>query len=232
MPIAERRRPPQSRPNRFAGGIEKDTERCDKPKWGRPCGRPHSHRRVGPEGRLTPGVFRVTGPEGQSRYVARRSRRCRFRRGTDEVRRPRPNHPAVPRPVFQPGSSTGSAMRGIASPSEPAGKSGLPTAHLRGLNGLEVAASEDALAFIPPPRGTSPSRRNRFQNLFFFQGVTPSIRRANPRSRCLENAPAPRVGQAGEALVIHFQAFCRWTRVDNSDLGRENSGLAAIPFRQ
>ena len=81
-------------------------------KWGRPCGRPHSHRRVGPEGRLTPGVFRVTGPEGQSRYVARRSRRCRFRRGTDEVRRPRPNHPAVPRPVFQPGSSTGSANAG------------------------------------------------------------------------------------------------------------------------
>jgi hypothetical protein len=112
MPIAERRRPPQSRPNRFAGGIEKDTERCDKRKWGRPCGRPHSHRRVGPEGRLTPGVFRVTGPEGQSRYVARRSRRCRFRRGTDEVRRPRPNHPAVPRPVFQPGSSTGSANAG------------------------------------------------------------------------------------------------------------------------
>lgn len=28
---------------------------CEE-KWGRPCGRPHSHRRVGPGGRLTPGV--------------------------------------------------------------------------------------------------------------------------------------------------------------------------------
>ena len=138
MPIAERRRPPQSRPNRFAGGIEKDTERCDKRKWGRPCGRPHSHRRVGPEGHLTPGVFRALAVR-QHRYVARRSRRCRFRRGTDEVRRPRPNHPAVPRPVFQPGSSAGSVMRGIASPSEPAGKSGLPTARPRGINGPKVA---------------------------------------------------------------------------------------------
>ena len=78
-------------------------------------------------------------PGGRSRYVARRSRRCRFRRGTDEIRRSRPNRPAVPRPVFRPGSSTGSAMRGIASPSEPAGKSGLPTLRPRGLNGLEVA---------------------------------------------------------------------------------------------
>ncbi len=112
-----------------------------KRKWGRPCGRPHSHRRVGPEGHLTPGVFRVAGPERQPRYVARRSRRCRFRRGTDEIRGSRPNHPAVPRPVFQPGPSTGSAMRGITSPSGPAGKPGLPTAHLRGFNGLEVATS-------------------------------------------------------------------------------------------
>ena len=30
--------------------------RTPKEKWGRPCGRPHSHRRVGPEGHLTPGV--------------------------------------------------------------------------------------------------------------------------------------------------------------------------------
>lgn len=35
---------------------------------------------------------------------------------------------AVPRPIVQPGSSTGSAMRGIASPSEPAGK---PACRLR-----------------------------------------------------------------------------------------------------
>ena len=167
-------------------------------KWGRPCGRPHSHRRVGSEERFTPGVFRVLAVR-QLRYVARRSRRCRFRRGTDEVRRHLPNHPAVPRPVFQPGPSTGSAMRGIASPSEPAGNSGLPTLRPQGFNGLEVGTiRRRSSAFIPPPRGISPSRRKRFQNLFFFQGVTPSIRRANPRSRCLEDAPGDRVGQAGK----------------------------------
>jgi len=123
-------------------------------------------------------------------------------------------------------------MRGIASPSEPAGKSGLPTAHLRGFNGLEVAASEDALAFIPPPRGISPSRRVRFQNLFFFPGFTPSIRRANPRSRCLEDAPGHRVGQPLEGLVIHFQPFCRWTRVDNFRFDREIRNLSPIAFGQ
>jgi hypothetical protein len=123
-------------------------------------------------------------------------------------------------------------MRGIASPSEPAGKSGLPTAHLRGFNGLEVAASEDALAFIPPPRGISPSRRVRFQNLFFFPGFTPSIRRANPRSRCLEDAPRARVGQAAKGLVIHFQPFCRWTRVDNFRFKAEIRDLSPVAFGQ
>ena len=216
---------------REEGSKDKKAHRHPIRKWGRPCGRPHSHRRVGPEGHLTPGVFRELAVR-QLRYVARRSRRCRFRRGTEEIRRPLPNHPAVPRPVFQPCPSTGSAMRGIASPSGPAGKSGLPTLRLRGFNGLEVTASEDAFAFIPPPRGISPSRRVRFQNLFFFQGFIPSIRRANPRSRCLENASWPRVGQAAEALVIHFQPFYRWTRVDNFSFEHKISGLSPIAFGQ
>jgi len=124
-------------PDRLLKGGSDGLTDC-KRKWGRHCCRPHSHRRVGPEGHLTPGVFRALAVR-QHRYVARRSRRCRFRQRVNEVRRPRPDHPAVPRPVFQPGSSTGLAMRGTTSPSEPAGKSGLPTAHLRGLNGLKVA---------------------------------------------------------------------------------------------
>ena len=134
---------------RFARMAGKPPIECLQRKWGRPCGRPHSHRRVDPEGRLTPGVLRALAVR-QPRYVARRSRRCRFRRGTDEIRGSRPNHPAVPRPVFQPGPSTGSAMRGITSPSGPAGKSGLPTAHLRGFNGLRVAnIPKDVPGFHP-----------------------------------------------------------------------------------
>ena len=109
-------------------------------KWGRPRSRPHSHRRVVPTGvgSLTPGFVRAPAVR-TAHSVARRSHRCRFHRWTDEARRFLPCRPAVPRPVFQPGSSTGSVMRGTTSPSEPAGKSGLPTAHLRGLNGLDVA---------------------------------------------------------------------------------------------
>lgn len=91
---------------------------------------------------LTPGVVRALAARTR-RYVARRSRRCRFRRGTEKIRRLLPIHPAVPRPVFQPGPSTGLVMRGIASLSEPAGKSGLPTAHLRGFNGLEVVTTPE-----------------------------------------------------------------------------------------
>jgi len=202
-------------------------------KWGRPCGRPHSHRRVVSTEveSLTPGVVRA--------LAVRSAALCRpalapvpVPSGDGESPKTSSCHPAVPRPVFQPGSSTGSAMRGIASPSEPAGKSGLPTAHLRGFNGLEVAASEDALAFIPPPRGISPSRRVRFQSLFFFPGFTPSIRRANPRSRCLEDAPRARVGQAAKGLVIHFQPFCRWTRVDNFRFKAEIRDLSPVAFGQ
>jgi hypothetical protein len=141
-------------------------------KWGRPRSRPHSHRRVVPTGvgSLTPGFVHAPAVK-TARYVARRSHRCRFRRRTDEARKFRPCRPAVPRPVFRPGSSTGSAMRGIASPSEPAGKSGLPTAHLRGFNGLQVAtAPKGDHGFIPRPRGLSPSRRKRFQNLYRLSG--------------------------------------------------------------
>jgi hypothetical protein len=109
-----------------------------------------------------------------------------------------------------------------------------PTARPRGFNGLEVTASGDALAFIPPPRGISPSRRARFQNLFFYQGVTPSIRRANPRSRWIEDARDCRVGQDFEGPVIHFQEICRWTRVDNSTsrrmCRRRVNGRAPGPF--
>jgi hypothetical protein len=144
--VNERRSEPERTPRRatisrrFAGERCNPRKREPQRKWGRPCGRPHSHRRVVSTEveSLTPGVVRALAARTR-RYVARRSRRCRFRRGTDEVRKLRPDHPVVPRPVSRPSPSTGSAMRGIASPSGPAGKSGLPTAHLRGFNGLEVA---------------------------------------------------------------------------------------------
>ena len=68
-----------------------------KRKWGRHCCRPHCHRRVGPEGHLAPDVLRTA--RGPPRTVARRSRRCRFRRGSEMVRRPLPLPPG--------GSATG-----------------------------------------------------------------------------------------------------------------------------
>jgi len=121
-------------------------------KWGRPCGRPHSHRRVvfTEAKNLTPGVFRTLAAR-QRCYVARRSRRCRFRRGTDEIRRLRPNRPAVPRPVNRPCSSS-QAMRGTALLSKPAGKPGLPTAHLRSFNSSKVASVRRPfwLSFLHP----------------------------------------------------------------------------------
>ena len=175
-------------------------------------------------------AWRFTAAPRGGGYVARRSRRCRFRRGPGMIRRPFPRRPAVPRPILLARPLMVRTMRGIAVLSKPAGKSGLPTARLRGFNGLEVAASEDALAFIPPPCGISPSRREWFQNLFFFQGVTPSIRRANPRSRCVEDAPRDRVGQASDTRVIHFQAKQRWTRVDKSTVRRTLPSASHSPF--
>ena len=174
-------------------------------------------------------AWRFTAAPRGGGYVARRSRRCRFRRGPGMIRRPFPRRPAVPRPILLARPLMVRTMRGIAVLSKPAGKSGLPTARLRGFNGLEVAASEDALAFIPPPCGISPSRREWFQNLFFFQGVTPSIRRANPRSRCLENAPPGRVGQGQTGRLIHFRRDCQWTRVDKSTVRREREIFPVRP---
>ena len=43
-------------------------------KWGQPCGRPHSHRRVGPEGHLTPGV---SMPPERLLRVSRKRPQCR-----------------------------------------------------------------------------------------------------------------------------------------------------------
>ena len=174
-------------------------------------------------------AWRFTAAPRGGGYVARRSRRCRFRRGPGMIRRPFPRRTAVPRPILLARPLMVRTMRGIAVLSKPAGKSGLPTARLRGFNGLEVAASEDALAFIPPPCGISPSRREWFQNLFFFQGVTPSIRRANPRSRCLENAPPDRVGQGRTGRLIHFRRESQWTRVDKSTVRRGRQELSQSP---
>jgi hypothetical protein len=95
-----------------------------------------------------------------------------------------------------------------------------PTARPRGFNAPGFDRSEDLPLPFAPPRGISRSRLERFQNLFFYQGVTPSIRRANPRSRCVEDAPEDRVGQASKARVIHFQAKQRWTKVDKSTVRR------------
>ena len=58
-----------------------------------------------------------------------------------------------------------------------------PTARPRGFNAPGFDRSEDLPLPFAPPRGISRSCRNRFQNPFFYQGVTPSIRRANPRFR-------------------------------------------------
>ena len=59
----------------------------------------------------------------------------------------------------------------------------LPTARPPGFNAWGIDRSGDLSFPFAPPRGISRSSQVRFQNLFFFQGVTPSIRRANPRSR-------------------------------------------------
>jgi hypothetical protein len=203
-------------------------------KWGRPCGRPHSHQRVVPTGvgSLTPGFVRAPAVR-TARSVARRSHRCRFRRWTDEARRFLPCRPAVPRPVFRPGSSTGSAMRGIASPSEPAGKSGLPTAHLRGFNGLQVATA---------PKGDHGFHSSTARHLAVASKAVPKSLRLSGFPRGSEEPiaaldvwrvrPRSRVGQAAEAVVFHFQPICRWTRVDNPCFGGENSGLSPVAFRQ
>ena len=199
-------------------------------KWGRPCGRPHSHRRVGPEGHLTPGVFRVAAPEGglamspgaragagsvggrmKSEDLVQTARRFRDR-SFGQVRQLVRQCGASPLHRNRPASL---ACRLCA---------------LAVSTGWKLRTSRRKfLAFIPPPRGISPSRRNRFQNLFFFQGVTPSIRRANPRSRCLENAPPGRVGQGQTGRLIHFRRDCQWTRVDKSTVRREREIFPVRP---
>ena len=57
--------------------------------------------------------------------------------------------------------------------------------------------------------------RKWFQNLFFFPGVTPSIRRANPRSQCVEAAPLGRVAQGSKGQLIHQLRFSLWISVEN-----------------
>lgn len=96
----------------------KRSEPTPKTKWGRHCCRPHCHRRVGSEERFTPDVS--LQPRKAGSYVARRSRRCRFRRGPGMIRGSFPCVRAVPRP-FSWSVSHGSAMRGIDALSKPAG---------------------------------------------------------------------------------------------------------------
>jgi hypothetical protein len=104
-----------------------------KEKWGRPCGRPHSHRRVVlAEARsLTPGVSMPdpTGPCEQLK-VGFHSPGARAGAGSvggrDRSRGPVPCLPAVPRPYRRPGPQAAFVLpEGSAKSSVQAGKCGL-----------------------------------------------------------------------------------------------------------
>jgi hypothetical protein len=149
-------------------------------KWGRPCGRPHSHRRVvsAKAESLTPGVFRTLAVR-QRCYVARRSRRCRFRRGSgwsEDLTLPPGSSATVQWALLFKSNSAGHCR-----PLE-AGRKARPAdcAPSKFQRCESCECPKTLLALVPPPRGISPSRRRQFQNLLIFQGLTPSIRRANP----------------------------------------------------
>lgn len=141
---------------------------------------------------------------GPPRYVARRSRRCRFRRGPGVVRRPLRSRPAVPRPVFRPGFS-GSAMRGTAVPSKPAGKSGLPTARLRGFNGLKVASVRSRSWLSSLDRAASRRRVECGSKISsFFRVLSHPSEEPIP---ALDGLKMPLGGESGKAKPDDFSTF-------------------------
>jgi len=136
---------------------------------------------VGPEGRLSPGVSRASGEAAALCRPALAPVPVPSAAGFEPRIHPLP--PAVPRPFVVTVFASGPPIRRSPFHRNRSGSSGLPTARLRGLDAPGFDRSEDLPFPFAPPRGISPSYRQWFQNLFVFQGVIPSIRRANPRSR-------------------------------------------------
>ena len=104
-----------ARPVRREG--ESPADAGSQEKWGQPCGRPHSHRRVvsAEAGNLTPGVFKHR-PKAASPSPGARAGAGSIGSGYD--REDLPSRPAVPKPISSAQVSSGSALpEGFASPS-------------------------------------------------------------------------------------------------------------------
>jgi hypothetical protein len=154
---ADRSRGDSPRPFLVCAGV--------KEKWGQPCGRPHSHRRVDPEGRLTPGVSMPSGMLLQASQtgfsVARRSRRCRFRRGLSFG----PKTSAVPPGGSETGLSTWNLERlplcpkALPQPRRQTGKSDLADFAPPRFQRFEIRTTRGLSWSHPSTAMASPSRR-------------------------------------------------------------------------
>ena len=162
--------------------------------------------------------------------IARRSRRCRFRRGLSVG----PKTSAVPPGGSEIGLSTWASSslphcpEAVLGPRPRSESPTLPTLRPRGFSGLEFGLSEDAPGSIPRPRGISPSRRSGSKIPTSAPAFPPLFRKGQSPSRCLEGARRSRFGQARKRPVIHFLPECQWTRLDNSTARRRSRGLSPV----
>lgn len=191
-------------------------------KWGRPEGRPHSHRRVVlPEGkRLAPSAVAVSGPKSACRRCHRRSRRHPVPSGgwfgsEDPPRMPggsETERPWWPRSVCASlGRSRDCAWvwnRECPADDRIVSRSSQATDLLPNRSSLARAISKIAR--------TDAATTIRFEILLFFQSVRTSGSEGFSPSRCPKTAPRSRVAQARKPCVIHRPPFWLWTPVDKS----------------
>ena len=155
-----------------------------KEKWGRPCGRPHSHRRVvfAFAKSLTPGVSMPgpTGPCGQLKVgvaIARRSRRCRFRRGPEQIARTCPSARRFRDRCRRPGPRTAPACpKVLRTPRRQAGKSGLSDIAPSRLQRFGIWSAPgrtfERSASHPSTARHLAVASKRFRNPFFLAGLS------------------------------------------------------------
>ena len=148
-----------------------------KEKWGQPCGRPHSHRRVGSEERFTPDVFDA----GSDRPLRATEGRLRCRpalapvpvpSGSGADRKDLSFHPAVPRPMSSAWASNGAACPKVSrTPRRQAGNSGLSDFAPSRLQRVEMAGCRSSPISSLTARHLAVAS-NRFQNPFFLAGLS------------------------------------------------------------
>jgi len=181
-------------------------------------------------------AWRVDAARESGVSVARRSRRCRFRRGLgfDHEDRSRTARRFRDRSFNLSLERCPHCPKALRIPRRQTGKPDLADFAPSRSQRFEIRSCVQSELWgypglIPPPRGISPSSRSGSKIPSPSPAFRPLSRKGQSPSRCLDDASPYRFGQRRTGRLIHFRPICQWTRVDNSTARRKIGGV--IPGR-